>query len=65
MKDLDDGDIGGVITWNEPLDLLHVAYYSIYLADDVTGTGRYQWAPDLSPRVRVVSPGMLQCREIL
>ncbi|CAE8581857.1 unnamed protein product, partial [Polarella glacialis] len=39
-RDLDGGELGGVIAWSLPTHVALVTTYSVYLADDTAGTNR-------------------------
>lgn len=46
-RDLDEGQIGGTITWVAPYEVRLVTHYLVYLAEDAAGARRSQVSVDL------------------
>ena len=36
-RDLDEGELGGTVTWDEPAETFHVTFYAVYLSEDDIG----------------------------
>ena len=47
-KDLDSGDLGGLISWTPPSDVSQVLKYNVYLATGSVGSGRSQISVSIS-----------------